>query len=207
MKRSFLSVLTLGCLVITSCTKKEYVYTDEISDTTSVSNQNSQTVEYPNETTRQTFTKTYNQPLSDNDVAYNEMMSKYKNPKTDNYYQDEIDKGNKARQQITERNRMLNVEYESSKSSPNYIETRDYSQPSNSNTDNLNHVKNQVQSEYETKSKSSYPNSNDVKVNGYNKSDGTHIDSHMRTAPNNTTSDNYSTSPNTNPYTGQVGTK
>ena len=32
----------------------------------------------------------------------------------------------------------------------------------------------------------------DVFVNGYTRSNGTHVESHYRTSPNNTTSDNYS---------------
>ena len=36
--------------------------------------------------------------------------------------------------------------------------------------------------------------------------DGTYVEGHMRSAPNNTTNDNYSTKGNYNPYTGQQGT-
>ncbi|MBI2725424.1 MAG: hypothetical protein HYX42_04160 [Polaromonas sp.] len=36
--------------------------------------------------------------------------------------------------------------------------------------------------------------------------DGTFVDGHVRTAPNNTNLDNYSTKGNSNPYTGQQGT-
>ncbi len=46
---------------------------------------------------------------------------------------------------------------------------------------------------------------NDVQVNGYTRSNGTYVQPHMRTAPDNTTSNNYSTYGNTNPYTGQQG--
>lgn len=46
-----------------------------------------------------------------------------------------------------------------------------------------------------------------VHVNGYTKSDGTYVQPHERTAPNNTRNDNYSTRGNENPYTGQPGTK
>ncbi|TQD34035.1 hypothetical protein [Haloflavibacter putidus] len=49
-------------------------------------------------------------------------------------------------------------------------------------------------------------NPNHVQVDGYYKSDGTYVESHMRTAPNNTIIDNFSTSPNLNPYTGKIGT-
>jgi hypothetical protein len=36
--------------------------------------------------------------------------------------------------------------------------------------------------------------------------DGTYVEGHMRSAPNNTRQDNYSTQGNTNPFTGQSGT-
>lgn len=35
---------------------------------------------------------------------------------------------------------------------------------------------------------------------------GTYVEGHVRTAPNSTNLDNYSTKGNTNPYTGQAGT-
>lgn len=43
-------------------------------------------------------------------------------------------------------------------------------------------------------------------VNGYFKSDGTYVQGHYKTTPNNTVWDNYSTVGNVNPYTSQVGT-
>lgn len=46
-----------------------------------------------------------------------------------------------------------------------------------------------------------------VHVNGYTKSNGTYVQPHMRSSPNSTTLDNYSTKGNVNPYTGQAGTK
>jgi hypothetical protein len=46
-----------------------------------------------------------------------------------------------------------------------------------------------------------------VHVRGYVKKDGTYVAPHERTAPNQTTLDNYSTKGNINPYTGQEGTK
>ena len=46
----------------------------------------------------------------------------------------------------------------------------------------------------------------DVHVDGYTRSNGTYVQPHMRTAPDNTTSNNYSTYGNTNPYTGKQGT-
>lgn len=49
-------------------------------------------------------------------------------------------------------------------------------------------------------------NNNTVWVNGYTKSNGTFVEGHYRTAPNNTINDNFSTYPNVNPYTGVQGT-
>jgi|TARA_B110000240_G_C13049589_1_gene262739 hypothetical protein len=46
----------------------------------------------------------------------------------------------------------------------------------------------------------------DVSVKGYYKNDGTYVQPHYRSSPNNTTRDNFSTYGNTNPYTGQQGT-
>jgi hypothetical protein len=42
---------------------------------------------------------------------------------------------------------------------------------------------------------------------GYVKKDGTYVQPHQKTAPNNTKNDNHSTKGNTNPYTGKKGTK
>ncbi len=47
----------------------------------------------------------------------------------------------------------------------------------------------------------------DVPVRGYTRKDGTYVAPHVRTAPNSTKSDNYSTKGNVNPYTGKPGTK
>lgn len=47
----------------------------------------------------------------------------------------------------------------------------------------------------------------DQYVNGYTKSNGTYVQGYTRSSPNSTTSDNYSTKGNTNPYTGQEGTR
>lgn len=44
-------------------------------------------------------------------------------------------------------------------------------------------------------------------VRGYTKKDGTYVQPHYRSSPNTTTTDNYSTRGNVNPYTGQSGTK
>lgn len=45
------------------------------------------------------------------------------------------------------------------------------------------------------------------KIKGYVKSNGTYVESHYRTNANKKVSDNWSTKPNVNPYTGKVGTK
>ena len=47
----------------------------------------------------------------------------------------------------------------------------------------------------------------DVYVRGYFRSDGTYVQPHYRSAPNNTVLDNWSTKGNVNPYTGQAGTR
>jgi hypothetical protein len=39
------------------------------------------------------------------------------------------------------------------------------------------------------------------------RSDGTYVEGHMRSSPNNTRIDNYSTQGNTNPFTGQAGSQ
>jgi len=47
----------------------------------------------------------------------------------------------------------------------------------------------------------------DVAVKGYYRKDGTYVAPHMRSSPNGTTSDNWSTYGNVNPYTGKAGTR
>jgi hypothetical protein len=47
----------------------------------------------------------------------------------------------------------------------------------------------------------------DVFVNGHTRSDGTYVQPHMRSAPDSSYNNNWSTSPNMNPYTGQQGTQ
>lgn len=44
------------------------------------------------------------------------------------------------------------------------------------------------------------------RVGGYVKSNGTYVQPHIRTTPNATKADNYSSRPNINPYSGKVGT-
>ena len=45
-------------------------------------------------------------------------------------------------------------------------------------------------------------NFNTTTVSGYTRSNGTYVESHVRTMPNNTNWDNFSTKGNSNPYTG-----
>lgn len=47
----------------------------------------------------------------------------------------------------------------------------------------------------------------DVYVNQYTRKNGTYVGGHYRSAPNNTTLDNYGTKGNSNPYTGKQGTR
>jgi hypothetical protein len=46
----------------------------------------------------------------------------------------------------------------------------------------------------------------DSYVNGYYRDNGTYVSGHYRSCANSTTSDNWSTRGNTNPYTGEQGT-
>lgn len=48
---------------------------------------------------------------------------------------------------------------------------------------------------------------NTVDVKGYYKKDGTYVQPHHRTSPDNDKSDNWSTKGNINPCTGKKGTK
>lgn len=45
-----------------------------------------------------------------------------------------------------------------------------------------------------------------VHVKGYVRKDGTYVAPHVRSAPNTSTLDNYTTKPNYNPYNGKTGT-
>ena len=53
----------------------------------------------------------------------------------------------------------------------------------------------------------SIPSFANVYVNGYTRSNGTYVAPYVRTSPNQNFNDNWPTKSNTNPYTGQVGTK
>jgi hypothetical protein len=46
----------------------------------------------------------------------------------------------------------------------------------------------------------------DVYTQGYQRSNGTYVQPHYQTAPDNTNLNNYSTQGNVNPYTGKAGT-
>ena len=48
-------------------------------------------------------------------------------------------------------------------------------------------------------------NYNTTRVSGYSRSNGTYVQSHVRTMPNSTNWDNYSTRGNSNPFTGSTG--
>ena len=48
-------------------------------------------------------------------------------------------------------------------------------------------------------------NYNTTTVSGYYRSNGTYVDSHVRTMPNSTNWDNFSTHGNSNPFTGSTG--
>ena len=47
----------------------------------------------------------------------------------------------------------------------------------------------------------------DQQVDGHMRKDGTYVQPHHRTAPNDTRVDNYGSRPNVNPYNGQQGTR
>ena len=48
-------------------------------------------------------------------------------------------------------------------------------------------------------------NYNTTSVSGYSRSNGTYVQSHVRTMPNSTNWDNFSTKGNSNPFTGSTG--
>ena len=50
-------------------------------------------------------------------------------------------------------------------------------------------------------------NPNTTSVSGYTRSNGTYVNGYTRTRPNGTNYDNYSTSGNSNPYTGTTGSR
>jgi hypothetical protein len=47
----------------------------------------------------------------------------------------------------------------------------------------------------------------DVSVKGHFRKDGTYVQPHMRSSPDSSFNNNWSTSPNVNPYTGKEGTR
>jgi hypothetical protein len=50
-------------------------------------------------------------------------------------------------------------------------------------------------------------NHNSHYVQPYTRQDGTYVQGHQQTNPNNTQLDNYGTRGNVNPYTGEIGTR
>lgn len=113
---------------------------------------------------------------------------------------------NQYYQQIAENNKTAHEEIEIQtllNKRPIPFDFNTYSPPPYYNTENV--TSSQYRDEIESKVLNA--NSDDVQVRTYIKSDGTVVEAHMRTAPNSTVSDNYSTSPNINPYTGQTGYK
>jgi hypothetical protein len=47
----------------------------------------------------------------------------------------------------------------------------------------------------------------DTYVRGHYRNDGTYVQPHVRSSPDNSYNNNWSVQPNVNPYTGQLGTK
>lgn len=67
-----------------------------------------------------------------------------------------------------------------------------------------------AQSNWSNRSTSNYGTSTNSSVRyqrGYTRTDGTYVSGHMKTNSNGTNHDNFSTSRNTNPYTGTTGTR
>ncbi len=56
-------------------------------------------------------------------------------------------------------------------------------------------------------SSGAFAQSRTVHVRAHTNKDGTYVPEHERTAPNNTRNDNWTTKDNTNPRTGEEGTK
>ncbi len=50
-----------------------------------------------------------------------------------------------------------------------------------------------------------FPSNSTTTVSGYTRSNGTYVEPHVRTMPNNTNFDNFSTKGNSNPFTGSTG--
>lgn len=58
-----------------------------------------------------------------------------------------------------------------------------------------------------TATNSAHKSTTDQHVSGYTRKNGTHVKPYMRSAPNGTQKDNFSTKGNVSPYTGKKGTK
>jgi hypothetical protein len=63
-----------------------------------------------------------------------------------------------------------------------------------------------IQARYNA-AQSANPAPQPVWVSGHYRQDGVYVNGHYRTAPDNTTSNNWSSYPNVNPYTGQRGSR
>ena len=89
------------------------------------------------------------------------------------------------------------------------VATTSFAQFSPSGLQMIEKVVNDYHSSYSAPSVSynipSTVNFNTTTVSSYTRSNGTHVQSHVRTMPNNTNWDNYSTKGNYNPITGSTG--
>ena len=89
------------------------------------------------------------------------------------------------------------------------IATTSFAQFSASELRMIEKVVNDAHSSYSvpsvTYSVPSTVNYNTTTVSGYTRSNGTYVQSHVRTMPNNTNWDNFSTKGNSNPFTGSTG--
>jgi len=89
------------------------------------------------------------------------------------------------------------------------VATTSFAQFSPSGLQMIEKVVNDYHSSYSAPSVSynipSTVNFNTTTVSSYTRSNGTYVPSHVRTMPNNTNWDNYSTKGNTNPFTGSTG--
>jgi hypothetical protein len=81
-----------------------------------------------------------------------------------------------------------------------YADSPSYNSHSNNNEDSANGLGRSISNSYPAPQ-------GEVYVDGYTRSDGTYVEPYMRTAPDDTTLNNWSTRGNVNPYTGEPGTK
>jgi uncharacterized protein YgiM (DUF1202 family) len=85
-----------------------------------------------------------------------------------------------------------------------YVAPHTRSSPNHTKTDNYSYPGNSAPASTPAKGNEIAPSSSDVWVDGYYRQDGTYVNSHYRTAPNNTKTDNFSYPGNMNPYTGKT---